>query len=525
MRSARPDRRFSAAVFVGLVLLLASAVPTLENYAHNADQGLQLGMGREVLFGTVPGFDGLITYGPLVGYTSALGWWISRSLLGEAVLCTLGYATALWIVFFLVSRYTTRTAGLVAVTFGYLLLARFYKWYVWLFPLACLLAWHGYLHSRNDRRRRWAALAGAVAGVEWLYRYDLGTTGLLACLALVALFELRGSRQSIGRFGINAALLLAAFCLPLLIWFGWLAHLGGLPACRDYLSMTFLGTSGYLQAMGMSLPEFNCRAPLSAESIIVLSYAMVPLTYAVCLLIGLGAEIRGSSNSHTRILLAVAIIGLSTLHQACHRRGPYHLLQVIPPAIIGVHLLVGFFLDSPWFARRAVRFAALAYFALAIACGLGLMPFARVDMAEHNFWPRARYAALARPATSGNPDSNLLAMAKIQELAGPEQSILVFSLDSQFYALANRRMSGVIYNYCAGMYDTPAWVARNLQALRRDMPAVVVVRSDFFDPLPAEKDLLQRAWEAHHAVDQWIRANYPQVAFRRDGIMLLVRKP
>ena len=385
---------------MGLVLLLGSTVPTLENYAQWGS-GLSTGHGAGSVFwegSRVRRLDHLTA--PWPATPARLGWWISRSLVGEAVICTLGYATALWIVFFLVSRYTTWTTGLVATTFGYILLARFYKWYVWLFPLACLLAWHGYLHSRHDRRWRWAVLAerwpgwnGCTASTSaprasWLaWRWQQSGSSRLPAVDRAV----RSMRHtSVGRV-FPAAADLVRLAGP----FRRPARLSRLLVDDTARDQRILADHGHVPA------DIQLARARVDRTIIVLSYAIVPLTYAVGLLIGLGAEIRGRHNSRTRILLAVAMIGLSALHQAWHRRGPSHLLQVIPPAIIGVHLLVGFFLDSPWFAtavswpRWALRFAAFSYFALAIACVLGLAPFARSDMAEHDLWPSARYAALA----------------------------------------------------------------------------------------------------------------------------------
>lgn len=536
MKRLFPDLAFSAAVFAGLLLLLLLKAPTLEHYFHDPDQGQQIGLGREVFFGKIPGVNGVAYFGPMVAFTSALGFWLSGSLLGETLICAGGYAAALWIIFFVTSRYTTRLAGLAATAFAYVLLARFYKWYLWFFPLALILLFHCYLHAPPDRRRRWVWLAGTLLGVEWLYRHDFGTTGVMASLALLAIFEGRGSWGSLRRFFANAACLIAAFSLPLLIWFGYLAHVGGLAACHDYLATTYSGSVSNLKAGTLGnvhgpifpMPHFNRRMPLSPDSVLALSLMMVSLTSVIGMAIGLGAEIRGRCNARTRILLVVALFGLSTIHQAWYCCDGHHLLQVTPAAVIGAALLMCFFLDGPWFAgrphawNRVVRFVGLAYFATLFTCVLGMMPAGRNDQAELSLWPRARYAALAHPLTSRSEDPAAAAIAKIRELADCRQSMLVFPFNCQFYALADRRMSGIIYAYFPGIFQASPWSDRNFQAIQRDKPAVVVVRSDFFDPLPAQKDLEQLSREAHPDVDQWIRKNYTKIVFNEGRIMLLV---
>ena len=112
--------------------------PDLSFYLSDSSHGLQIAAGKMILLGYIPFKDILFGYGPLVAYTSAFGELFSNSLIGETLICSLGYAASLYLIYFLVSRQSSKTLGLFASIIGFLLLARFYKWYYWLFPLLAL---------------------------------------------------------------------------------------------------------------------------------------------------------------------------------------------------------------------------------------------------------------------------------------------------------------------------------------------------------------------------------------------------
>ena len=134
-------------VFAGCFLALLHRSPSLESYMDNPDHGVQLCLGRQILEGKTPGIDACTFYGAFSGYCSALGLGLFGSLVGESIICSLGYAASMAIIGFLVSRYSGKCKGLIAVAIAFLLMARFYKWYVWLFPLLNLMALHGYLNG------------------------------------------------------------------------------------------------------------------------------------------------------------------------------------------------------------------------------------------------------------------------------------------------------------------------------------------------------------------------------------------
>ena len=129
-------------VFGATTFALLWFAPDLFRFLIDTDHGWQLGMGRQILLGRFPGVDLLLFYGPLVGCTSALALWLAGSLIGEVALCSLGYGTALFLMHRIARRWVSPIAGWIVPLAGLLLLARFYKWSYWLFPVAVLYSYH-----------------------------------------------------------------------------------------------------------------------------------------------------------------------------------------------------------------------------------------------------------------------------------------------------------------------------------------------------------------------------------------------
>jgi hypothetical protein len=291
------------------------------------------------------------------------------------------------------------------------------------------------------------------------------------------------------------------------------------------------GSRGVAQGMAMPLPQFLRRALLAEPSLVIIAYVMVPTTYAICLLASLWAEFRGQATARSRFLLLVALIGLSTLHQALHRRGPIHLIQVIPPAIIGAHLIFCSFLESPFLGAReawgrAVRFLTLAYFSFSVIAGLGLMPWGREDLVGWQLWPKERYRRLAAPPLVGSDDPRLSLVREIQNRTTPQQSVLIFPLDCQYYAILNRRASGILFAYNPGLFDRSPWRERNLAAIEADPPALVMVRSDFLNPRAEIPDFVTACRNAFPQVVQFVRKRYTHVVYASaDNSVVLLEQP
>ena len=254
-------------VFLGLLLLFLLKAPGIEFYLNSRDHGYQLSIGTQVLLGKVPGIDLPIAYGPLVMYTSTLGLWFTHSLIGETILCSTGYALSVFLLYHLVSRYASKWLGLVAAGFGLLLQARFYKWYLWLIPMAILWMSHRYLNSPPTRRWRWLIAGGCILGIGWLFRPDFGTTNLMACLVFFGLVEASEPPRGPVRVLRALGLFFASFSIFPLAWLGYvvarLRHIRSLDLFREHRPGSAVDCQCDVAATAPD-PEFDRRVLVDA---------------------------------------------------------------------------------------------------------------------------------------------------------------------------------------------------------------------------------------------------------------------
>ncbi|OJW21518.1 MAG: hypothetical protein BGO49_13720 [Planctomycetales bacterium 71-10] len=513
------DRALVAGVFLGSFALLLLRAPGLDYFLTSRDHGYQVGIGGQVLQGATPGVDIVCVYGPMAMLTSALGLRISGSLLGETLLCSGGYALCFTLLYVLARRDWSRTAGLAAAAAGYALMARYYKWYVWLIPLATLWGLRGWIDAADDRKRRWLAACGLIVGLGWLYRLDMGTLAAVAVGLMIAAAEFgRPSRRLAGSLAVFVA---AASALPI-AWTAYLAAAEGIGAPWTFLSSSFHGA--LVVSRGMAAP----MVPLPS---IILGFTCASAVLVLSATIGVVQWWRGDASPGSRYLLATALVALATAHQATHRRDPAHLLQVVPPLIAGAFAILATARRAAGDASRGVPSrAAFGSFAIASAGILayatyGLTPFARWDLVPIGPDPIARLKRLAHP-TAAVDHPGLAVVQAVRENSAPGDAILVFPLDSQLLTLAERRMSGRLHGYYAGVFDAPDDARLNLDAVLADPPVLVVVPSPKADPSgsdwPAD-ELARKGRAAHAYLEGHIRADYPRTVFDDGRSAVLAR--
>jgi hypothetical protein len=511
----------STVIFLGLLLVFLLKAPGIEFYLSSRDHGYQLSIGTDVLMGKVPGIDLPIAYGPLVMYTSALGLWLTHSLIGETIFCSAGYALSVFLIYLLVTRYASKQLGFVAAGFGLLLQARFYKWYLWLIPLAILWTWHRYLNSDPARRWHWVVAGGSILGIGWLYRPDFGTTNLLACLMFLGF--VKASEPARGAFALlrTFGLYLASFSVFPLGWLGYLATRYGILAPTTYLKNTIQAALSI--ASGMATPPPPIRS-------VIVAYWLIPVSYVFALAVVWRRSRNSRLDARSWFLLASALIGIACLHQAMHRMDPSHLLQVIPVGIVCSSLIAaGLFswyrvLSVPTGAKHVIRLAGVGYALLLVVIGLKLSHWGQSDLVAFSFRPFDRYSSLAQPLGRLDRDPRLKALSAVAKLTNPNEPILVFPIDCQFYALTQRRTSGRHVAYFAHLFDSPGDCKRNLEAIRNEMPKLVIVPSDFEASPDNSRDVLVGGGRrAHENIERFIRQEYPRVVVNDGGFMVLSR--
>ncbi len=514
-------------IFALLGFAQIATCPTRDSYLFNFDHGYQLGVGVQVLHGKIPGVDILTHYGPMVFYASALWYWLSGSLLGETIACAIGFALCLAIIFALVSRHVSTIAGLLAASTGYLLEARFYKWYIWLFPLGTIWLLDRIGGAERQGRNRMAATTGIWAGLGWLFRWDVGTTGAMACLAFLMLTRAR--TDSGLRFPWRSSFVfVASFVIPPLGWFGFLLFDRGLTGLSFFVRASIKGAIELSRAMALPLPSFNLADPLSPASTVVLAYWLVPAVYLICGLFWLMAELRGQPTRRTRLLLAIALIGLSTFHQCLHRKGATHLLQVIPPAIIGVCVVTSVLYDYvsgaavPGMRSRAVRYLGAGFFLVFMIAGLGLLPSGRADLSVFQLPPWQKLRELAHPLDAAGGGPLRFALRLVRELTKRDDPILVFPVDSQYLAFLDRPVSGRLTVFVPGFFDSGDEADKNLQAIRQAMPRVVLLTPTIAGADPARPwAFLQDSAKSHDYLARFIQENYTRKLHESDRCIVL----
>jgi hypothetical protein len=466
-------------VLLGFFLVIILKAPGLEYFLTSRDHGYQLCIATQILMGKVPGIDIITAYGPMAMYTSALGLKLSGSLIGEMTLCALGYAVGLFLIYWLVKTHSTRTIGLMAAGAAFLIQARFYKWYVWLIPLGTLWALHHYATDSIPHRRRSAIVTGLVLGLSWLYRLDIGTLEFVTSLVFISIIELGRPTRRYDQCIRTLVLVTVSFSILPLCWFGYLAIVIGAHAPLVFLRTTLEGALTVSQGMAQSLPPIR---------VLVLAYILVLSTLLLASGIGFAREWAGRADGRSRFLLAAALTGLGVFHQAIHRMDPPHLLQVIPPAIVCAFVLLAMYLNriaanTPRkLGELALVTSGLVYFLVVGYVGAGLMQWGRQDLIGLSSWSAGRYVDLAHPLDSADRFPFVKAIRAIREKTDPAEPILVFPLDCQFYALAQRKLSGRLHAYYAGVFDAPLHQSASLQAIRKEMPSLVVLSSDRNQP-------------------------------------------
>jgi hypothetical protein len=276
------------------------------------------------------------------------------------------------------------------------------------------------------------------------------------------------------------------------------------------------GATGAVRQWSLPLPAFDWTDPSLLAVGHLLALILLPATYVVCLIAGMGEGwIRPSRHARRqRLMAATGIMGLGLLPQALHRTDVQHLLQVLPPMLLAVPLL----------ARRVSEGARTAVGSLAIGCYVGallvaavaLAPSARADLVVLDAHPVARLRELQRGIAALPSHPLVEAIMATRAATSPDERVLVVPLVCQFSYFAERRLSGLVVGYAQGVHDDDEWRARNFRAVQRHPPAVVIA-TEPLAAMPAE-DPFRVAQPELYA---YLRARYERVLYQHDGWTVL----
>lgn len=507
----------SISLFFGLPLcLLLWKAPRLDFYLDSADHGYQLSLGKQILLDRFPFIDLFFHYGPLTAFTSAFGLWISDSLIPETIICAIGYAAAIFLIHRLSLVYGSRLASYALPIVSFWLIARFYKWYYWLFPLLALYCFHCFLVAKPPQKFKVLHLAGILGGVAGLYRFDLGMASL--CLYTLLLLGLRLKPFNLKLFGREIAAFGLGFVLPFLIWFLVLGLAGG--TVQDYFSATFVGKQGIVKAYAIPVPSVDWSHILSVQSGTALGFWLLPLTCLLGIAVGGWSHWRQPDSTKPKWIMMVAsgLLGLGLSPQAFYRADIHHFLQVLPPVLLSVGMLVvELWQRATWRKqRRSLQVFVIAYLVILSIAGLGMRTGGGIDLAQWEWNPLPRYQHLSRGVRSNLNHPVIRLMQAVQQQTKPSDRILVVPLACQLYYFADRPMSGLLNGYTLGNIDSPYWRDRNLKAVQASPPAIVIAQANFFN-LPAT-DLFRLSQPELY---DFLTKNYPKIITQQDGWMLL----
>jgi hypothetical protein len=515
------------AVFALALFLLVARVPHMERFAMNSDHGYQLAAGAELLRGRLPGVDSLSNYGPLVAVMAAATLTATGDLVAEAMLCAAAWATALWLTFRLARRRFGWLVASCSVTAGYLLLARFHKWYLWLLPLASLAILDP--TSGTPTRRRWAA-GGLVCGLGALLRPEIGVA-CLAALAVVALADTlrdRGARWPAGWIPLAVG-----FSVAPAAWAVIVALVAGNDGLVRAIRVVPDSIFGSIQSWSKSPPTFRSDDPFSKDSAIAIALRLLPAIDVAALVAGgwLGYLDRSRALAREgRLLAAIGLLGLALYPHAAYRADISHLLQGIWPMVLAVPGLCALSLRFARSAapshRGAARLGLVAGAgSLAIATLAVLVPLVKLphrDLAPLRSNPLSGLAELRAGLRAIPEHPYTEVVSSIDRLTKPNDEVLVVIFAPQLLVFADRPSSGLSFAYQRGLFDSPSWRRERMALLGRNPPALVVAPENFADLRPQDEF---RASEPE--MYEFLLAHYRVVARQRRAgvIMLAPREP
>lgn len=494
--------------------------PGLDYYLGNSDHGYQLSMGKEMLLGKFPFVDLFFHYGPLTALTSAFGLWLSNSLIPETVICALGYATALALIYFLTRFYLSTMAGILSSCLGFFLLSRFYKWYYWLFPLLVLYSFHVLLQTQSRRRGLWLFMAGIIAGVGGLYRLDLGVVFL--CFYSLCLFGICLKPLNVKQMGRHHAILFSGFLLPLFVWCLFLWGNGG--STRDFFNAVFAGSQGVVTKLSLPIPKFDLWHPFSLRSSSALAFVLTPLTYIFCLFFGLWrwSHTCESLQPKWAFMIAVGLMGLGIFPQALHRSDVSHLLQVLPPALIAGSLMISELWHvevsskRPHLKKFSIMAFVVLYLLLVGTSAWGIRRYGGINLVKWELNPIPRYQKLKAGNILGSNHPVARIVNIVHQNSEKGDSILAILRDSQLYYFIDRPLNGLVNVYAPGVLDNAEWRLRNLEAIRNDPPVLVIAMDIFFD-LPPTNSFREYQPELY----DFLYTHYSRIIYRQDKYLLL----
>jgi hypothetical protein len=485
-------------VFFGTLAYLLLRVPNPEFFLESNDQGYQMALGMAVATGSYPGFDFISQYGPFVAFASWLAFVLSGNVIGEIVLCAAGYAAVVALVYRYLSRHANVVIGFGGALALLILFSRYYKWYYWLLPIATLVLSDTFIARRSSDGPPWRMLAGwgALVGVAGLFRYDLLIEGSVFGAIVIAAVELTPFERLRANFALAAkeatVFILSAIAPPAAYCIAIWAVRGGHQLALVLYSVVD-GAVDTVDYYAVAPFRLGVTGPLALLQILIPLLYLGTLAFTTTRLVG--KKLPAWKRAEAFPLFCSALMGLGMFPQALHRADLPHLLQVIPPFVITMGLLIPTIFGTE--IAGAKKALAITGFGLLVVLAATLAPRASQDLGSPfrnvvRLWP---FLAQLPDSERQHPVADIA--AAIRQLTPPHSTVFVVTPETLMPMLffAHRHQPGLFPTYEVGMFSGPRWLAENAARLEKTPPDYLVLEKTLDGrvlslPAPYVPDLL-----------------------------------
>lgn len=475
------------------IIWIVLRLPSVPQAVMDADAGHQLAGAMQILKGQQPFVDFEATYGPLTFYVSALAQVFSGGrLMGEFILCTLGYAIAYGLLAVLMRRITNHI-GLTCLfgALALLVMPRLYKYYIVLGPVVTLWLTWLYIQKPKFTRLVWLALAVVITG---LFRADLGV--YCAVAATVAVF-LQSHNRLKGVVGLWGSIVL--FAVP---WLGFLAFWGGL---RRYFYDMLAGGLNIATGMSLAFPTFRINQMVFSEGNLFFITSVLLACFPVLVWFFLALRWRSLEPMPRSMLVCAATLYTLCLVQAISRFDVPHISQTLPLT----------FLLAAWLAGVLLAQSATARPLALLLCLMFVLP---VTLIGRSGWPSVSVADLPEKIVQFSlPKDQMLTNANaptrygyvtmmlyLRRCVGDGQALMALPALTTFPYFTDRSFGGGQMGVVSGYFVTKADQQRIIAKMKKqDIPLIVYVPNYSFDNLPE-----RRLEVVAPLVAKYIRANY-----------------
>jgi hypothetical protein len=169
-----------------------------------------------------------------------------------------------------------------------------------------------------------------------------------------------------------------------------------------------------------------------------------------------------------------------------------------------------------------VRKLRLVWCAGALLVGIRLVPQGADDLSK-DWHLVSRYAGLLHPLEHPEAIPAASAVAWVRGHSSPEDALLVFPVDCQYYALAERRQAGLICAYFPGVFDASPWPERDRATIERSRPRFAIVPTAFVEDREHMDPFHAECIAARGDIAALVREEFPRVAFQSGSVTVLAR--